>query len=202
MKKKAITALALTAALAMGTAPAFAVDINQNGNTSVDTTSENKIVQTEAGKASGSTTLSIKTLATNIQATIPLSMTVAGPAEGGDLVVPEKYAIKNGSVYPISVTVKADKDGAAWSLTTEEAKGLTATDKINLNLQPAGVATKFALTEADSVADWKIAKKGAADTECVIALDGTVSATSQEVGTATKALKLVYTIAPTTISNS
>lgn len=198
MKKKTLAALALSATLAMGTVPAFAA-VPSEGNTELGTGTE--VTNDPAGgKATGNTTVSVKTVAMNISAKVPITMTVAAPAEGGELTVPANYKITNGSVYPIGVKVKADAAEAdlEWTLTAETATNLSDPNKLNLKLQPTGVASAFNVGTTDS-AEWKIDKKGDADTECAIAVSGSASKTALEVGVASKAVKLVYTIAPTTM---
>lgn len=195
MKRKMFAALALSATLAMGTiVPAFAVEV-PGKDVAVDN-GENALKQDESDKAIGSTTLSVKTYATNIQATIPLSMTVAGPAEGGALKTPDNYVIKNGSVYGIDVNVKADMTDSKLALLSDSTASSSAdADKININLKPATVGTAFALKTAEST-PWTIGAKTTSDTECKIEVSGSVSKTGQTVGVPITAMKLVYTIAP------
>lgn len=199
MKKKVFAALALSATLAMGAVPAFAAD---DGTSVGDQTG----VTTADGAAVGNTTLSVKTVATNIKATVPITMTVAGAAEGGALTTPDNYSIVNGSVYPISVQVKSSTDGitdAVWTL-VDDASTLDKTNaananKISVTLTPATAVGAITLKAADSDA-WKVdAKTADADTTCAITVAGHITQTDKKAGVTSEALKLVYTIAPTSI---
>lgn len=197
MKKQALTAAALTAALTFGSVPAaFAISTDDTalGNQTAVTTSE--------GAASGETTVSVKTVATNIKATVPITMTVAAPAEGGNITPPSNYALVNNSVYPLSVKVKADqKDMTDWTLVADASATGVAANSISLLLTPAG-ANAIIVGTADSAA-WTIDPATTKDgetkgTSCAVTVGGKVSGTSANAGTTTSALKLVYTISPTT----
>lgn len=199
MKRKMFAALALSATLAMGAVPAFAAE----SGTSVG---EQTGVTTADGAATGNTTLSVKTVATNIKATVPITMTVAGAAEGGSLTTPANYAIVNGSVYPISVQVKSSTEGiadAVWTL-VDDASTLDKTNasnanKISVSLTPATADAAITLKATDSDA-WKVeAKTADADTTCAIGVSGHITQTDKKAGVTSEALKLVYTIAPTSI---
>lgn len=201
MKKKAFVALALSATLAMGVTPAFAADGDGSASTptGVDKT-----------KGTGNTTVSVQTIATNISATIPLNVTVVGPAEGGDLSgVPTNYEIVNNSVYPIKVTeVKADMTGiTGWKLQANKLTTASTTTgtigDLNLSIKPAK-GTAWTVSEtANKPTDWvvaaKTADKGTAEN---LALSGSVSPIKSVEKDATSAVKIQYTVQPTTATTT
>lgn len=195
MKRKMFAALALSATLAMGAVPAFAAtDGSTDTPTSVDKST-----------GVGNTTVSVKTETTNIQATIPLNMTVVGPAEGGNLTgVPSDYKIINGSVYPIKVIkVKADMtDITDWALATGNLTTTSTTSgkvgDLSLFIQPADGA-KWNVSETESApVDWIVDAKTGEGTEKIIEVSGSVSPIKSVSDTATPAVKIQYTVAATT----
>lgn len=199
MKRKMFAALALSATLAMGTiVPAFAADEGTATNpTGVD-----------AKTGVGNTTVSVKTVATNISATIPLNMTVVGPAEGGNLSgVPSEYQIINNSVYPIKVAkVKADMtDIKGWSLKTGDLTTTSTTTgtvgDLSLYIKPTDGTEWNVSADENAPKDWVVAAKGeSAGTSNIIAVRGSISPIKSVSDTATPAVKIQYTIAPTTIT--
>ena len=204
MKKKMFAALALSATLAMGAVPAFAAD-------TADKTGEATDVTTADGKASSSTTVKVQTIASNITATIPLSITVVGPAEGGNLSgVPSNYKIVNKSVYPIKVTeVKADMTditdwGLATAAQTTDSKSSKKVGDLFLTLQADGAAKALTVSQtAASPTDWIVKAKDAdGDKENVITVAGSVSQINSVNEDATTAVKVQYTIAPTTTTTA
>lgn len=199
MKKRMFMALALSATLAMGAVPAFAEDTTPTGSATDPTaTKDNK----------GNTVVSVQTLATNIKATIPLNVTVVGPADGGALTgVPNNYQIENGSVYPIKVSaVQAVEDETikGWGLATGPlTTASTSTNTIGdlyLTLTPENGTLWIASKTENKPSDWYIGPKtDAGDTANKITLAGSVSQIKTVSDTAVPAVKLQFTIAPTTL---
>lgn len=192
MKKKACAVLALSAALALGAVPAFAAD------TSVGNASD----MTFAGTVgTGSTDISVKTTVQNISVAVPIDMTVAVDANGGPLQVPGNYRIVNKSNYTIAAKVKGDVSGMAWTLGSGDVSNSAANNVLQLKLQPEGAADPFEVTASDS-SIWVIGAPEAGQTEkdWGIAVSGTASHPSTAVGSSSKAVKLVYTVAPAIVT--
>lgn len=185
MKKHALTAVALSAALALSTAPAFATD----------------------GAASSGTTVSIETTANNIVAEVPVALTFAADAAGGALTGPSEgaYYIANKSTIPIKVTkveaALADGNGGQWSLaaasgTITDAPTGTVGD-LNLKLTPDKL-TAVDIYKDNTVKDglsWAI-NGGSADTptKLTIAVAGNSSKLASTTSTPQPAVKLTYTV--------
>ncbi|MEG1830333.1 MAG: hypothetical protein RR204_00800 [Raoultibacter sp.] len=205
--KKIITAVALTAALTLGAAPAFAAPA-----VGADT----KVTAGEAG--TGVTTVKVETTVSQINATIPITATFALPILGSDFiktttgVVPKTYAMKNHSTFALKVTNAKAAAETNWILAAASTglkdKDATAgkTGDIFLTLTPAVTGQGDAWT---AVADpgsnpaWTIpaAKKTSSDPadEGTLLLDitGSHSNLSKAIATATPeaAVVLTYTVA-------
>lgn len=194
MKKQALTAAVLTAALAMGTVPAFAEGFANNA---------------------ADTTVSVYTDTSNISATLPLNLTVAGPANSGALSVPGEnaYKIVNESAFDIKVTnvsaTQSTDAAKSWTLASSEQTGKDAPSEegkiatLQMNIATAddttgwGVATN---TPFAPTSGWTV-KSGSTDNELGIVLSGTISKVSSTTGhdsaaSAVEAVKLTYTVAP------
>lgn len=202
--RKAITAMALTAMLAMGTAPAAFAAGEGTSDTPTGVTTAN-------GKATGDTTISVETIVTNISATIPLNVKVVGPAEGGPLSgVPSNYQIVNKSAYPIKVTeIKATEDESGnWKLSesalTDASESTANIGDICLTLQMDGTTTPLIMKiAAQQPADWVVPVSASADgTAKNIKVAGSLSQIKSVKDAATTAVKVQYTIAPTTTDSS
>lgn len=121
MKKsqKILTALVLSTTLALGAVPAFAVDASVGDAGSFD-----------VAKKTASTTMNVYTLGEDqIQATVPLNITVVTPAKGGVITAPSAtaYKIVNNGSMDIKVTKIEGIDNAGWkvvdTLTTPDQTG-------------------------------------------------------------------------------
>ncbi|MEG1830332.1 MAG: hypothetical protein RR204_00795, partial [Raoultibacter sp.] len=184
--RKIILAAALTAALTLGAAPAFAVG--------------------------GTTNIKVTTDATAISVTVPTSFTVTGPAEGGNLTgVPAKtvHKITNLSTYPIYVSdIKAEKQGG-WELASSPLTSATTsvagvTGDIYMKLTPdgaTGTVDPWVLKAVGSAPKgWTVAGKSvgaASGVDLQIAVEGSISPVKKVVAT-DPAVNVVYTVAPGT----
>lgn len=200
--KRMAAACALSVALALGCAPLAFADEPATPNTNDQTSKENG-VGTKDGVTTGITTVNVKTVANNISATLPLSIEVAGPAEGGELTVPTNYAITNNSVYPIKVSsVQADMKDMNWALATakQDSTSTITQGKVGnlfLTLQPAGGTLWTVSANKKEPTDWIVAAKSGEGTVANIAVAGSISGVTAVSDKATAAVKVVYTIAAT-----
>lgn len=195
MKKQALTAVLLTAALAMGTAPAaFAANINDE--------TEAGTIDTKTGV--GNTTVKVQTVATNISATLPLSIQVVGPAEGGDLsAVPSNYSIVNNSVYPLKVSKVEAAPGTGWGIASASlTNASTSTSDVgDIFMELSMGSSKVTLKAADQEpSNWIIPAKAEDGTSATINVNGSVSQIKSVSKDAVTALTVTYTVEATTAS--
>ncbi|WP_139651363.1 hypothetical protein [Raoultibacter phocaeensis] len=193
--KTGLTVLALTAALALGAAPAaLAVEgdaqVNTTGNIAADGTA--------------STTLNVYATQSQIQATIPVDITVVTPARGGIITAPtaEAYRIVNNGSDALKVTEIRGVDGSGWKAVTtltENVADITATTG---ELAMTVKAGSSAALPVDSAAATTIAGANA-DYFTVAANGGTLGLTlageskvkSTLTGdTAYRAIQIAYTV--------
>lgn len=191
MKKKVLATAALTAALAFGTAvPAFA---------------DNPFVNNEAD-----TTVSVYTDTSNISATLPLNLTVKGPANGGAFTGPSDgtYKIVNNSAFDIKVKdVSGSQTAAAaekWGLAADNQSNEAApTDgkiaMLQMRIATVGDASGWTVatnTPFTPTTGWTI--PSGESNELAIALSGTMSkaanTNASTAETAVEAVKLTYTV--------
>lgn len=225
MKKKMWGALALSAALATGTAmPAFALDAAVG--TTPDTDGKGSLTEDN----SVSTDVKVLAEVTQINATLPMDVTVVANVQGGTLLVTPTglsaseggYRIENRTELPLELmNVKASAGtDTRWTYVDTAISGAS-------DIQNAGGADKLGrinltlLQNSDSVSDatasgshvsstaatalgWTVpaATKGAGDTtingKLGLKIGGTTSYlnTKEDIATADKsAVKLTYTIA-------
>lgn len=191
MKKKMLTAAVLTAALALGTAPAFAGENDvELGNATI----------TKDNKTTG-TTVSVETTISQIDVQLPLTMTIATPTAGGTTTTPSGYKIVNKSIFPIKVSKAQSKAETGWTLADGEIAANTAPSEgttigdLYLKLQPSGKSAWTVSTTSYTPTDWKI---GGATTDAGTALDITLTGTNSKLAKtfngATQAVSLTYTI--------
>ena len=112
--KKMAAALALSAALAMGAVPAFAADASVGKTGSFADGNDNT--------GSASTALNVYATASQIQATIPVDITIVTPIEGGTITAPSADAYKivnNNATKALKVTTVQGVDNAGWKAVTE-----------------------------------------------------------------------------------
>ena len=190
MKKKALAAAALTAALAFGTAvPAFAESFSGN---------------------KADTTVSVYTDTSNISATLPLTLTVGGPANGGALTVPgaDTYKIVNTSAFDIKVQeVAASQTAQAaekWGLASDTQSSEPAPSDGKIATLQMKIAT------SDDASGWTVATNApfaptsgwtvaaGENNELAISLSGSMSkaadTTASSAASAVEAVKLTYTV--------
>lgn len=169
MKKtqKMLTALVLSTTLAMGAIPAFALDATVGESGSFDAAKDN------ADSASASTQMNVYTLKeAQIQATVPLAITVVSPAKGGTITAPSAtaYKIVNNGSTDIKVTKILGIDNGGWAIKDklDEAKDVTeTTGQIKLAIK-AGSSPELAITNVENnatldkadAANFVIAKEG------------------------------------------
>lgn len=148
MKKsqKILTALVLSTTLAMGAVPAFAVDPSVGNAGSFDTT-EN----------TASTQMNVYTIGeTQIQATVPVAMTVVSPVKGGVITAPSAtaYKIVNNGTTDIKVTQIKGVDNAGWEIkeTLEAPGAIKTTGQMKLAIK-AGSSPEVPITSAVKTLD-------------------------------------------------
>lgn len=97
-------AVALTAALAMGTVPAFAASNYSVGNDEAFNDGKTwEAGSTNVDAAVGETTVLGTTYNSQLNATVPVTITIAWPTIGGDIIAP------SASAYKITNNSKSDK---------------------------------------------------------------------------------------------
>ncbi len=144
---KIVGAFALTAALAMGTVPAFASGATlEVGNDGVFTDAGNDADGNPQAKAS--TTIKGTTINSQIQATVPISLTVVVPSDGQGPILtpsPDKYVIKNLSDENPFDVVEAIAANGQFQI-VEDCSEATYKDKMamTLTINPAGTEINLA----------------------------------------------------------
>lgn len=211
MKKKTLASAAIAATLALGMMPAvaFAYDAEDTKTetgeaTEFATTADNRT------KSAGKSEIYVQTEARNISATVPLSIKVVGPAEGGDLYgVPSNYAIVNNSAYQIRVVDVKAAATTDWALSeTDLAAGDADKSAANvgslcLKLTPEGEGSEQVVLSATSKAPgkgWVIGARADEEkgTPKTFAVAGSISQINSVLEDASHALDVTYTIAATT----
>lgn len=192
MKKHALTAVALTAALTLGTAPA-AFAAAGVGNL------ENKTLQNEGDTG---TTVKVETTVSQISVQLPLTLTIATPTKGGTTSVPsaDSYKIVNQSIFPIKVsnaTAVAQED---WTLKSDPLSDTStpagAAGDLQMTITPkSGTAWNVANAYAED--SWKIPANavGGSGSELTFTIAATNSPLKKTFSSATKAVTLTYTVA-------
>ncbi|WP_101722026.1 hypothetical protein [Eggerthella timonensis] len=201
MKRKMFAALALSATLAMGAAPAFAAEPADTG-------------ATDAGGFTGNaatTTVSIKTDASQISAEIPMKVQIVANAAGGAITSPtaDAYKITNKSSFDIYVTKisGAAVDASKWTLENaindinNTPKGSIGDIALGVKKDGADDATKVVVGSEQKITGdtMKMTSAPAADagtTTHILGLDvsGTTTKVKSVSDTATEAVKITYTI--------
>lgn len=217
MKKKTVAALALSAVLAMGTVPAFAVE-GAGGETPVEPTppagSVSDLPQNTTDIKEGGTTgttVKVQTVIDNISVKLPLNMTIVASAAGGAASCPsdEKYLIENHSIFPIKITsAKAEAQGDKdWDLKPGSLDASTTTD-----CKVGALAIKLTTTDA-AKASWDVGAsngytadsfkipaavvngEGVTVGQLKFKVEASSSKLKQTYDKATDAVKLTYTVA-------
>lgn len=208
MKGKMFAALALSATLAMGAVPAFAVDAGD-------------IVKDSEGKidlASGQeTTVSVKTVVGQIDATIPTQVVINASTDGGAVGVPAatSYKIVNNSIFDLQVSKMEAKRGDNWGFKSDSISAVEGVypapsdgkiGDIYMTLAPKDKASSaFTLTNTATftpAADWKIpAKSGSTVGELGLQLDGVTSRLSKVLADneTSEAMKITFTVSTQTV---
>lgn len=196
MRKQALTVVALTAALALGTAPAFATP---GVGDSTDRTLDNK--------GNTGTTVKVETTVDQIVASLPIDMTIAVHTKGGAADAPSEdaYKILNKSIFPIKVSAATATAHSDWNLVAEkQAEGSSpAVSAVAGNLQilmTPKAGSPWNVAEAYTADGWKIDARtvsGETVTDGVLAVkvEATSSKLKKTFSSATKAVTLTYTIA-------
>lgn len=195
--KKMAAALALSAALAMGAVPAFAADASVNSSGSFTDGNDNT--------GAASTTLNVYATASQIQATIPVDITVVTPLEGGAITAPSASAYKivnNNATSGLKVTKVQGVDNAGWKAVTELTNPKTnmaaATGEMKLTVK-AGSSAAMAIdsSAATSIpAEAQSYFTAPASGELGLTLAGTTSVKSNLTADTTyPAVKIAYTVA-------
>lgn len=199
--QKMLAAIALSTTLVMGLAPAaFAADASVGDPGSFDTT-----------KNTASTTLNVLTVGEDqIQATVPVAITVVTPVKGGVITAPtaSAYKIVNSGTTDIKVTNIVGKNNAGWEIkdTLESPEAITTTGQMKLAIK-AGNSTDVpilgtglgALDAADAA--YFVAEKNGG--ELGLTLSGTTAVSKTKPLTADKsypAVQIQYTVERVTAS--
>lgn len=145
--KKALATLALSATLAMGAVPAFAADATVNDTGSFDVTGE-------TGK--GSTQLNVQATASQIQATLPVSITVVTPADGGNITAPsdKAYKIVNNGEADLKIKSIQGVNANGWEIKSkvadkENAGEISGKGEMQLSVK-AGESAPLVITTTDA----------------------------------------------------
>ncbi len=181
---KMLGAVALTAALAMGTMPAFAAGLTDPQDPNVPPTqgvgADERVgnISDDKTMGTGDTTVWGKSYIAQLNVTIPIEMGVALPSTDGAIIFPkaDAYRIKNNgsdSVKIVNVVgmntqdfVIADDAANASSMTAPNAPAYAG---VSMNLTvPGKNSVSLAKNEADTPLNWIISK----ESEIKVAFDG------------------------------
>lgn len=144
--KKLAAALALSTTLAMGTVPAFAADpsVNDTGSFADD------------GNSSGTaaTVVNVYASASQIQATIPVDITIVTPAAGGAITAPSATAYKivnNNASTALKVTQVQGQDANDWAAVADFSADVSGVGELKMTVK-AGSANPVAIKSAAATA--------------------------------------------------
>lgn len=208
MKKapKIFAAIALSTTLAMGAAPAFAASEPADPGTASVNSSAN-IADDGSGNGTGktSTALNVYLSASQIQATIPIDITVVTPKEGGTITTPSSAAYKivnNSKTAALKVTEVQGVDNEGWksvAMLAKEVSGEGNIGQLAMTVK-AGAAAPQTIesskaTKLDAVQSYFTAPAGG---ELPLELAGTSVVKEGTAGSQTyPAIKISYTVAAT-----
>lgn len=163
---KMLGAVALTAALAMGTVPALAaqpedpsiVPPQEVGRDQVVNATYDKDKKTASGH--GDTAIYGQSYIPQLNVTIPIEMGVALPAVDGDIVFPTTYTIKNNGTDDVTVTKVKGKGSSDFALATEmqpTAAMVTGTAKgaVSIAVQ-SGMSDQKLVKTTDEEINWTV----------------------------------------------
>lgn len=194
--KKVLATLALSATLAMGAVPAFAADASVGKTGSFDDGGNNT--------GSASTALNVYATASQIQATVPVDITVVTPIEGGTITAPsaDAYKIVNNGTKGLKVTQVQGVDNAGWKAVTEltnpKANMSATTGEMKLSVKAgSSAAMSIASDAATSIpAEAQSYFTAPANGELGLTLAGTTSVKNNlSTDTTYPAVKITYTVA-------
>lgn len=191
--KKILTTLALSSVLAMGAVPAFAADdasVNDSGSFGTDGT--------------GTTQLNIKATASQIQATLPIDITIVTPAAGGIITAPSANAYKivnNNATTALQVKSIKGEDANGWAFkSTLDKANVKDTGDLKLGVKAGAsssliIGTSSTPIEGNTAAYFTVPAKGSLG----LTLEGeTAVKTDLSTDSPIKAAKIQYTVgAPT-----
>ncbi len=198
--KKVLATLALSATLAMGAVPAFAAEatINDSGSFTPDSGT------TVSGK--GTTQLNVQATSSQIQATLPIDITVITPASGGAITAPTDKAYKivnNNATTPIKIKSIKGVDGTDWAIkqtVTLNKDDMTTKGEMTLSVKagssaPVSIKTTDVAIPDDAVSYFTIPEGKSLG----LTLAGTTQVKTDLTPDATvPAVKLEYTVSTTT----
>lgn len=195
--KKMAAALALSAALAMGAVPAFAADASVGKTGSFADGDDNT--------GSASTALNVYATASQIQATIPVDITIVTPIEGGTITAPSADAYKivnNNATKGLKVTKVQGVDNAGWKAVTEltnpKSNMAATTGEMQLTVKAgSSAAMSIASDAATSIpAEAQSYFTAPSNGELGLTLAGTTAVKSNLTANTTyPAVKITYTVA-------
>lgn len=195
--KKMAAVLALSAALAMGAVPAFAADASVGKTGSFADGDDNT--------GSASTALNVYATASQIQATIPVDITIVTPIEGGTITAPSADAYKivnNNATKGLKVTKVQGVDNAGWKAVTEltnpKSNMAATTGEMQLTVKAgSSAAMSIASDAATSIpAEAQSYFTAPSNGELGLTLAGTTAVKSNLTANTTyPAVKITYTVA-------
>ena len=189
--KKMAAALALSAALAMGAVPAFAADASVGKTGSFADGNDNT--------GSASTALNVYATASQIQATIPVDITIVTPIEGGTITAPSADAYKivnNNATKALKVTKVQGVDNAGWKAVTELTNPKNNMSATTGEMKLTVKAGSSAAMSIESENATSIPTEAPATGELGLELAGTTSVKSNLTANTTyPAVKITYTVA-------
>lgn len=205
--KKVLATLALSATLAMGAVPAFAADAAVNKSGSFDTTGD------KAGQ--GTTQLNVQATASQVQATLPIDITVVTPAKGGLITAPSANAYKivnNNEKAPLMVTNIKGENANNWYIktqlsTTSEGFAANAVGEMKLSVKAGASSAVDVTTAGTEIKDATAAYFTIPAKESLgLTLEGATAIADQEKGLSVdspvKAAKIQYTVAAGSVVES
>lgn len=196
--KKVLATLALSATLAMGAVPAFAVDASTGNAGSFAPTADDS-----SGEAS--TAVNVYASKSQIQATIPVDITVVTPAQGGTITAPSATAYKivnNGdTALKITSVQGAKSDDGKWDAVAAKSADITGTGELAMTVKAGASSPQIiksaAATDLANDAFFTVAK----GEELGLTLAGTSYVKTALTGDQTyPAIKIKYTVEVPTAS--
>ena len=195
--KKMAAVLALSAALAMGAVPAFAADASVGKTGSFTDGNDNT--------GSASTALNVYATASQIQATIPVDITIVTPIEGGTITAPSADAYKivnNNATKGLKVTKVQGVDNAGWKAVTEltnpKSNMAATTGEMQLTVKAGSSAAMSIASDAATgiPAEAQSYFTAPSNGELGLTLAGTTAVKSNLTANTTyPAVKITYTVA-------